>query len=602
MVLYMKTGELKANIVETITDWLIKQGIAEPVIVLERAAQSQFGEFTSNAAMRYAKQLQKNPFDIAEELAAFLEQSSIEGLLRAEAVRPGFVNLYFTPAQKAQHVQYIREAEGDFGKNALHQGEKWVIEHTSPNPNKAMHIGHLRLNLIGMGIVRLIQESGAEVIADCVYNDRGIAIAKVMYGYLAHMKKTPELPTDMTYWSDHQAEWFTPEEKDKKPDEFVSDCYVLGEQDFSEDAAVEKQVRQMVVDWEAGDETVWRFWRFILQLAYLGHEKTLARLDSHWDKVWYEHEHYQKGKEYVEQGLANGVFTKLEDGAVLTNLEEAYGLPDTIVLKKDGTSLYITQDIALTDLKKKTYNADKLVWVIGPEQSMAMKQLFAVCEQLGIGKLADFTHVSYGKVDLKKEDGSAVKMSSRAGTVVLADDVVDTVRRVIEARFAEEEKYDSAQRAMMSEKLALAAVKFAFLKPDKNQTITFDIDQAIDVHGDSGMYVMYSYVRTQSILKKAGCKPTHPLTAPAELGAEADLVRTLLYYEDVVKKSVDDLSVHHVAQYLLELCSEFNSWYAKEIILDGSDREAYKLALTEAVGITIQNGLQLLGIETVEEI
>lgn len=593
------------NIRGEVGEWLEKAGVATPVVLLERAATPAFGEYTTNVAMRYAKELGRNPFEIAGELAAFLQQQGVEGVEgveRVEAVTPGFLNIFLTPAAKTQHLTTIRELDATFGQNHLHDGEKWVVEYISPNPNKAMHLGHLRNALVGAGIINLLRTSGAKVVADAVYNNRGIAIAKVMYGYLAHMKQEANIPTDIGYWVEHQAEWSTPEEKGLKPDVFVTECYVLGEKDVKENPEIEQFVRQMVVDWEAGEPNTWQLWEYVLGLAYAGINRTLKRLGTHWDQVWYEHEHYQKGKEYVEKGLHEGTFRKLEDGAVITNLEERYGLTDTILLKNDGTSLYITQDIALTDLKKRTYGADKLIWVIGPEQSLAMKQLFAVCEQLGIGQLADFTHVPYGYVGLKDEAGAFKKMSSRAGTVVLIDDVIDEVKLTIKKRFAAEGKHDEATAELLGEKLALAAVKFAFLRSDKEQGISFNVEQSVDIHGDSGMYVMYTYVRTQSILRKAGAKGAGPLMPPAALGEEANLLRTLLYFEDVVVKATNDLSVHHIAQYLLELCSEFNSWYSKETVLDGSGREAYKLALVEAVGITIENGLALLGIETVDEI
>lgn len=586
---------------EEIKEWLKQAGIDEPVVVLERSANPEFGEYSTNIAMRYARELKKNPLEVAKEVVSFLQSKKLTTVEKVETVNPGFINLHLTTEAKINHFLNIEARGQDFGTNKTHKGEKWVIEHTSPNPNKAMHIGHLRINLIGMGIVRLMKATGAEVVADGVYNDRGISIAKVMYGYLASRKKDESLPTDIKYWSEHKDEWLVPTDLSMKPDVFVSDTYVLGEKEFLSSEEIEKQIRQMVVDWENNDEVTWQLWRQILKYVYEGNERVFRRLGSYWDKVWYEHEHYQKGKDYVEVGLQEGIFKKLEDGAVITNLEKDYGLVDTVVLKKDGTSLYITQDIALTDLKKKTYGADKLIWVIGPEQTLHMKQLFAVCEQLGIGKVSDFKHVSYGKVGLKKADGGTTKMSSREGTVVLADDVIDEVKETIITRFNEEERHSPEKREEIAEKLALAAVKFGFLKMDKLQDISFDVEQSVDVQGDSGMYVMYTYVRTQSILRKAGGVNKEALILPIELGEESDLVRMLLYFEEVVMKSVEDLSVHHIAQYLLELCSEFNHWYAKETVLDGTDKEVYKLALVEAVAITIQNGLNFLGIETVDE-
>jgi arginyl-tRNA synthetase len=451
-----------------------------------------------------------------------------------------------------------------------------------------------------MSLVNLLKASGADVKSDAVYNNRGIAIAKNMYGYLAHMKKDADVPTDINYWFDNQSQWQQPADKGVDAGKFITECYVLGEEDFGSSSEVEQTIRQLVIDWEANDEKVWALWQTVLNFAYEGMDQTLSRLGNHFDKVWYEHEHYQRGKDYVETGLAKGLFKKLEDGAVLTNLEEEYGLPETILLKNDGTSLYITQDIALTDLKKQTYEADKLVWVVGPDQSLAFKQLFAVCEQLGIGKVSDFTHIAYGYVGLKDTDGNYQKMSSRKGTALFADDFIDEVKLSIKNRFAEEDKHDELTREDLSETLALGAVKFALLKSDNNLDLAFDINEAVDVQGDTGMYVLYTYVRTQSILKKAGQRPDD-LTTPAEAGVERSLARTLLYFEDVVEKSVEDMTAHHISQYLLELSSEFNAWYAKETVLDGGDREAYKLALVAAVATTIKNGLAILGIKTVDK-
>lgn len=579
--------------------WLMDAGIENPIVQLERTSDPQFGEYASNAAMRYARQFGKNPLAVAEELVKMLHAADLPGLERAEFVKPGFVNLYLTTEAKIAHVRSINEAGADFGKNNHYSEERWVIEHTSPNPNKAMHLGHLRNNLVGMGIVRLLHASGAEVTADCVYNDRGIAIAKVMYGFLAHMKRDVLAATDAMYWFEHQDQWYTPESRAQKPDLFVTECYVKAEADMAH-PETDAYVRQLVVDWEAGNPSVRALWETVLTFAYAGIDRTLSRLGSHWDKVWYEHEHYQKGKQYVAEGVQKGVFVETDDGAVVTQLEADYRIPDTVVLKRDGTSLYITQDLALTDLKKRTYDADKLVWVVGPEQSLAFQQLFAVCEQLGIGAREDFAHVTYGYVGLKDAQGAFQKMSSRAGTVVLIDDVIDQVKDVIRTRLNEDAQRSDEESEQLSEVLALAAVKFAFLRSDRTQDLSFDVEQSVDVHGDSGMYVMYAYVRTQSILRKAPSATT--VVTPDELGEEAAVVRTLLYYPAVIEKATADLSVHHVAQYLLELSSEFNRWYARETFLDGGEHEAYRLQIVQAVGQTLSNGLKMLGIETIEQI
>ena len=589
------------NVKDEIKNYFNTSGLDYIEVNFEISSNQRFGDISTNVAMKYSKELEMKPIDFAQNIVDYLSKQDIEGVEKIECVSPGFINLFFDKNFFKKYLYEILKLEDNFGKNKNLKGQRWVVEHTSPNPNKSMHLGHLRNNLVGMGIVRLLKWNGAEVVSDAVYNDRGIAIAKLIYGFLAYMKKDESLPTDESVWSENKDKWYSPKEKGMKPDVFVTECYVLGEKDFKNDFEIEKKTRELVVKWENGNKAVWEIWENVLSYAYQGINNTLNRLGNHWDKVWWEHEHYQDGKDFIEKGLEKGIFQKLEDGAVLTNLEK-YNIPDTILLKKDGTSLYITQDIALTSIKKKTYNADKLVWVIGPEQSLAMKQLFTVSEQLGIGKVKDFTHVSYGYVGLKSGDGGFKKMSSREGTVVLIDDVIDNVKEKIKRKFVQENKDQDKDIESISEKLALGAVKFSILKSDRNQNLTFDLDQSINVNGDSGVRVMYSYVRTQSILRKANKNISEKIIIPEQFGEEEFLIRSLLFFPGVIMRSQEDLSVHHIAIYLLEISSEFNSWYGKETILDGSEKEDYKLAITKAVGVVLKNGLEILGIDIIKEI
>ena len=589
------------NVKDEIKNYFNTSGLDYIEVNFEISSNQRFGDISTNVAMKYSKELEMKPIDFAQNIVDYLSKQDIEGVEKIECVSPGFINLFFDKNFFKKYLYEILKLEDNFGKNKNLKGQRWVVEHTSPNPNKSMHLGHLRNNLVGMGIVRLLKWNGAEVVSDAVYNDRGIAIAKLIYGFLAYMKKDESLPTDESVWSENKDKWYSPKEKGMKPDVFVTECYVLGEKDFKNDFEIEKKTRELVVKWENGNKAVWEIWENVLSYAYQGINNTLNRLGNHWDKVWWEHEHYQDGKDFIEKGLEKGIFQKLEDGAVLTNLEK-YNIPDTILLKKDGTSLYITQDIALTSIKKKTYNADKLVWVIGPEQSLAMKQLFTVSEQLGIGKVKDFTHVSYGYVGLKSGDGGFKKMSSREGTVVLIDDVIDNVKEKIKRKFVQENKDQDKDIESISEKLALGAVKFSILKSDRNQNLTFDLDQSINVNGDSGVHVMYSYVRTQSILRKANKNISEKIIIPEQFGEEEFLIRSLLFFPGVIMRSQEDLSVHHIAIYLLEISSEFNSWYGKETILDGSEKEDYKLAITKAVGVVLKNGLEILGIDIIKEI
>ncbi len=592
--------DITEAISKVIGSFLEKQGILNPVILFDRTNSSNHGDVSTNVAMILAKELKKNPKELAEEIVEVLSAEYIEGLADVQIAGPGFINIFFTTEVYCSATNTVLESKSAYGMQKSLQGQKWAIEHTSPNPNKALHLGHLRNTLVAMSLKNVLVANGATVILDMVDNNRGIAIAKVMYGYLVSMRKSYDTPATLEAWINNRALWKTPFDAGLRSDVFCEEAYRAGESASVESPEDEAVIRNMVIDWESHDEPTWKLWEYVTGLAHRGAEETLNRLGSHFDTIWHEHEHYEEGKQYVNQGLKKGIFTKLEDGAVLTHLE-AYNIPDTILLKRDGTSLYITQDIALTAKKKLSHQADRLVWVVGPEQSLALRQLFAICEQLGIGKLSDFTHVSYGYVGIKADDGSFKKMSSRAGTVVRIDDLLDTARDGILAQFESQGKPVDEKTKALSESLALAAVKFAMLKPDRDQGTTFDLKQSIETKGDSGVYVLYTYARIQSILKKAQ-ETSITLSVDTQNISGVEVSKLFMFYSQVIERAQKDLSAHHVAQYLLELTSAFNSWYGKEIILDGEKGQGHKLAVAKATATIIQNGMAILGIQTLDEI
>ncbi len=590
----MKTADTLQSLEAALAAFLRTHGSEGLAIPLTPSSNRAFGDLTTTVAFALAKVLQKPPLEVAEMLAVFLSEHAIPGVAHISAQKPGYVNVTFSPAFWAALTHEVLE-DASYGQNALLAGEVWAIEHTSPNPNKAMHLGHLRNNLVGMSVAHILETSGARVVYEAVDNNRGIAIAKLMWGFLSHMRKEIATPVDIAYWHEHKDAWYTPSELLILPDVFVSQCYQKGSDD-AKDPALEEKIRALVVAWEAHDPLVWDLWSHVLAYSYEGRDRTLRRLGNRWDTEWHEHEHYGKGKQYVEEGLAKGIFKRLEDGAVLTDLA-AYNMPDTILLKRDGTSLYITQDLALTALKKEAHHADHLVWVVGPDQSLALRQLFAVCEQLGIGALTDFTHVSYGYVGLRDGDGGFKKMSSREGTVLLIDDVIDAVRDSL--LLAVLTRTEIVDKEALAEKLALAAVKFSVLKIERTQDVAFDIERSIETKGDSGIYVMYTLVRALSILKKARALGKHPVVGECAKGQE--VMREVFLYPHAVMRAQQDLSPHHLAQYLLDLCARFNQWYNEEIILDGSAEEVHKLAVVAVVERVLRSGLAILNIETVEE-
>jgi len=469
-------------------------------ILIEHPENEEFGDYSSNIVLVLAKKAKKKPLELAQKIAQELENSKeIKQLSKKiQAVKPGFINISIKNEWFIKELGKVLNSTEKYGTSDIGKGQKWLIEHTSPNPNKAMHLGHLRNNVTGMAIANIWEALGVKVIRDCIDNNRGIAIAKLMWGYLKFGHKKRKKITDISYWYENQNEWLTPEEAKVRPDKFVDHLYVKASGDFK-DKEVEKRVRKLVVDWEKEDKKTWALWEKVLSYSYAGQQLTLKRLGNKWDKVWHEHEHYKKGKELVGQGLKKGIFRKLSDGAILSDLKR-YGLTDTILIKKDGSALYITQDLALTKLKRENFKADRLFWVIGPEQSLALKQLFAICEQLGIEKIDHFTHIAYGYMSIKGKG----KMSSREGTVVYIDDLLDRIEEMAEvlssnASFNEDNieprlkklKQKSRKRSRaqldhiksysevkdLAKKVAIGAVKYSILKVGRMKNIAFDLKE-----------------------------------------------------------------------------------------------------------------------------
>ena len=551
-------------------------------------------DFVTNISFLLSKELHKAPIAIAQEIVDALLANTEE--FSAEAVMPGFINFRINNAGVSSILKHITTEQSAFGRNALYEGQTWVVEHTSPNPNKAMHVGHLRNNLIGMTIGNVLDFSGAKVIRDWVDNDRGIAIAKAMWGYVAYKQKADEPVKEnlLDNWFEAPQNWLLPTDVNIKADHFVGECYLLGATAFKEDEAVEAVVRQYALDWETGDKKVWALWELILGFAHTGIFQTLERIGNHWDYGWHEHEHYKQGKGLVDEGLEKGIFKRLDSGAILTQFPESYKIPDTIVLKSDNTSLYITQDLALTKLKKEKYNADKLLWVIGPEQTVAMKQVFAICEQLGIGALGDFIHVPYGLISISK-DGVRKKMSSRGGETLFVDDLLDEVKETI---LEADRGYSDAD----ADAIAVGATKFAILKPARNTDTAIDINQAVSLEGDSGVYVLYTMARIRALI----AKNSEAVAVDAQYEYSEDEhahALQLLYFPQIITSILSDFSTNTLVEYSLDIAHSFNSMYAKErFITDDVVETQKKIELANASLVVLETTLKLLGIQRIEEI
>lgn len=600
----MFAEEIQKSLVSALADFKLP---SEVKVELEHPANLTHGDYSTNIALISAKFLKQNPRQLAEEIARKWEKSGLpSSVSKIEAVGAGFINIWLNFEVLSKEIERVLREKEAYGKTETRRGETFLLEHTSPNTNKSLHVGHVRNNVTGMALARLLEATGAKVILDCLFNDRGIHICKAMWGYLYSPKfknQNLKLPEGgwrelLEYWFNNQEKWSNPKGENKKPDRFVEEYYGLAVQAENEEKN-RKEMEEMLVAWEAKDPLTRALWKTLNDWVYAGFALTFARLDSRTDYSWFESQFYEQAKQLVVEGLKKGVFKKLPDGAVLTDLE-SYNLPDTIVQRADGTSMYFTQDIYLTKLKTEKFRADKYLWLVGPEQQLHLQQVFAVAEQLGIGQREKFQHLWYGYVFLKGQG----KMSSRAGTVVSADSLMDEARERALKLIKEGlglGKLAPGEEKSVAEAVGLGAIKYSLLKLSRTQDINFDWQETINLKGNSGPYLQYTYARTQSVLRKSAINSEQLTVKNKEkLSSEEEvLLRTLYRFPEVIEEAAREFSPNTVCNYLLDLAQKFNLFYDQQKIL-GSDRECFRLQLTAAVGQVLKNGLEILGIEALE--
>lgn len=592
----MSTISIKDEITNLLSDAIALsiKDVDKSIIDVSHPDIPDHGDYTTNIALKL-----KGGRELAESIVENIKSSPL--VTKVEIAGPGFINLWLSQDALCQEISKVVHEKDDYGRGEWGHGKTWLIEHTSPNPNKAMHFGHLRNNLVGMAIANIWEFGGVKVIRDEVDNNRGIAIAKLMWGYLKFAPKTIGNDISIEYWFEHQNEWNRPEDLGVKPDHFVDDLYLKASIDMESSPEIEQKIRQLVIDWEAEDKKTHELWKKVLSYSYQGQEITLKRLGNKWDYVWHESDHYKKGKEYIEKGLEIGIFRKGENGAIVTNLSKQK-IPDTVVLKSDGTSLYLTQDIALTNQKINKFNPDKLFWVIGPEQSLAMKQLFAVCNQLGIGDNKTMVHLSYGFVTVK----GTGKMSSRKGNALFIDNLLDSAKTEAKKKISKPEISEDKKNEI-SETIGVGAIKYGILKVSRMQGVEVDLTDVVSLEGNSGPYVQYVYARTQSLFRKSKLDSIDNIKIdrlPANLSMEElSLLRMIYKFPEVTQEAGLGYEPCVISSYIFELSKKFNSFYGSCSIIDKDTKSInhFRLLLTMAVGQIIKNGLLLLGINVVDE-
>ncbi len=563
-----------------LADYLKEGGADFTPNVIEAMIEIPPSEISSTYAFpcyRLAKIKRKSPQIIAEEIKGILKLP--DWLSKVEAEGP-YLNLTIKPGAVLENIMNSKETYGLIGKKldkAFAHPLRIVIEYPAPNTNKPLHLGHVRNMLIGRSLANLLRYYGHEVFEVNLYNDRGIHICKSM---LAYKKWGKDLKP-----------------KNIKPDHFVGEFYVKYSEMENENKELEEELREMLRAWEENDPETRKLWKKLNSWAMEGFKETFDKFDIKFNKEYFESDYYQLGRELILNGLEEGIFKKEKDGAIIAPLEKTHNLPNKILLRADGTSIYITQDIYLAFLKKKDFNYDRSIYVVGNEQDLYFKQLFAVLDLMGFTE--DKYHLSYGMIYLPEG-----KMKSREGTVVDADELVSEMHVLalneINQRYPTLLKAEKEQRARI---IGMAALAFFILKYNPKSDLIFDPKESISFEGETGPYIQYCYARIESIISKSHEKIA--LKANFELiehEKERLLINQLNYFPEIIEKVITSYDLHLIPQYLLSLCQTFNSFYAFcPVISDNKELEKTRLVLIKCVQIVIEIGLKILGIKTLKE-
>jgi arginyl-tRNA synthetase len=527
-------------------------------------------------------------------------------------VLKGFLNLTITDNYL---LNLLNKNYNDvcFGKHEM-KGKRIMVEYSSPNTNKPLHLGHLRNIFLGWSVAEILKANGFDVIKSCIVNDRGIHICKSMIAWELF------------------ANGATPESANAKGDHFVGEYYVKfndeykreieqlvaagkSKEEAEKEAPLMLAAQQMLLDWEKGKPEVIELWNKMNGWVYKGFDETYKRIGSDFDNTYYESNTYLSGKQIVDEGLAKGVFIKKEDGSIWIDLTED-GLDKKIVQRKDGTSVYITQDIGLAKQKYEEYKIDKSIYVIGDEQNYHMKVLKLIAEKLGLPNAKNIYHLSYGMVELPSG-----KMKSREGTVVDADDIIDEMIATAKQHTIELGKvkdFEEHELHELYETIGLGAMKFYLLRVEPKKRMIFNPEESIDFHGFTGPFVQYTFARIRSVLRKAGqwsmvngqSITNYKLQTPSDeairtgtthklLPLEKELILTLEQYSHIIEQAATELNPSVIANYIFHLAKTFNSFYTEHPIANAESEEKKQLRLQIAMMTSnvIKSSMQLLGIK-----
>ena len=582
--------------------------VPEKMIQLQKTRSDFEGNLTL-VTFPLLKTSHKKPEDTAQDLGEYLKKNC-KAVADFNVVK-GFLNLVIAQAAWTGLLNDINADEKFGEKRVTDESPLVMIEYSSPNTNKPLHLGHVRNNLLGWSLAQIMEANGNKVVKTNIVNDRGIHICKSMLAWLK--------------WGNG----ITPEQAGKKGDHLIGDFYVLFDKHYKEEckqlqeqyekegmtadeakekaeheAPLIKEAHDMLVKWEANDPEIRALWEKMNNWVYAGFDETYNALGVGFDKIYYESNTYLVGKKKVEEGLAKGLFIRKEDNSVWADLTDE-GLDQKLLLRKDGTSVYMTQDIGTAEMRFNDYPIDKMIYVVGNEQNYHFQVLSILLDRLGFKWGKDLVHFSYGMVELPNG-----KMKSREGTVVDADDLVASM--IENAKSLSEDKVNKLEGITEEEKneiariVGMGALKYFILKVDARKNMLFNPEESIDFNGNTGPFIQYTYARIRSILRKAEAQN---ITLPASLNDDAPLndkeialIQKLNDFGAAVAQAGIDYSPSGIANYCYELTKEFNQFYHDYSILN-ADTEAEKitrLVIAKNVAKVIKNGMALLGIEVPE--
>ena len=575
---------------------LYGQEVPEKMVQLQKT-RSEFEGNLTLVVFPFVKMARKSPEQTAQEIGEYLQEHC--GAVEKFNVVKGFLNICIGNGAWIELLHAI-DSDEHFGmKDANEQSPLVMIEYSSPNTNKPLHLGHVRNNLLGWSLAKIMEANGNKVVKTNIVNDRGIHICKSMLAWLKYGNGE------------------TPESTGKKGDHLIGDYYVafdkhyreqikelmaqgMDEEQAKQEAPLIKEAHEMLVKWENNDPEVRALWEKMNNWVYAGFDETYKMMGVSFDKIYYESQTYLKGKAKVEEGLAKGLFERHEDNSVWADLTNE-GLDQKLLLRSDGTSVYMTQDIGTAEMRFQDYPIDKMIYVVGNEQNYHFQVLSILLDRLGFKWGKDLVHFSYGMVELPNG-----KMKSREGTVVDADDLMALMMEDAYKTSMELGKFDDMseeERREIARIVGMGALKYFILKVDARKNMLFNPEESIDFNGNTGPFIQYTYARIRSILRKAA-EQNIPLTShQSDLTAkEIELIQKMNEFGTAVAQAGKDYSPSGIANYCYELTKVFNQFYHDYSILNEPDeqKKQIRLVISRNVAKIIKNGMSLLGIEVPE--